>query len=121
MTARTGLRRAAGLVAAYAIALQAIFASSVLAASASVSAPPESAIVCSSADSGGAAVPPARGPHDCASACIAGGCGGGPAGSLPSFATIAFADPPQTWHAADAAVSRQSSVTSYAARSPPVA
>lgn len=119
MTARTGLRRAAGLVAAYAIALQAIFASSVQAAS--VSASGAQAVICSSADSAGTAVPPAKGQHDCASACIANGCGGGPAGNPPSFATIAFAHPPQTWHAADAPVSRPSSVTSYAARSPPVA
>lgn len=119
MTARTGLRRAAGLVAAYAIALQAIFASSLQAAS--VSAPGAPAVICSFADSAGTAGPPAKGPHDCASACLAGGCGGGLAGNLPSCAKIAFADPPLAWHAADAPGSRQSSVTAYAARSPPAA
>jgi hypothetical protein len=118
MTATACLRRATGLVAAYAIALQAIFASSVLAVAATT--PGAAGIVCSAHEPDGAALPPSRMNHDCAAACTMGGCNGTGAGASPSSGLVVFAVAPDDWRAAAPFALRHTMATPHGARSPPV-
>lgn len=71
MTAKSLLRRLAGLTAAYALALHAILAGSLM-ATASAGTEPVGAI-CASSEDGNS--PPAGILHDCAAACALAGCG----------------------------------------------
>ena len=82
MTAKSLLRRLAGLTAAYALALHAILAGSLMAA-ASAGTEPVAAICAGSVDGNSL---PAGMLHDCAAACALGGCSH--AAPLPAISRV---------------------------------
>lgn len=119
MTARACFRGTTGLLAAYALALQAIFGLSLTATARA--APDPSAILCAAhPDAGGTDAPATDARHDCALACMKGGCGAPSAGIEPKSKPLQF----EPWRAGPrpaiaARASRPASGTPHGARSPP--
>lgn len=119
MTARACFRSTIGLLAAYALALQAIFGLSLTAAA--QAAPDPAAILCAAhADAGGTDAPATDSRHDCALACMKGGCGAPSAGIEPASNALRFEPGRAGPRPAIATLaSRHASGTPHGARSPP--
>ncbi|MGE3145916.1 MAG: hypothetical protein AB7K35_10050 [Pseudorhodoplanes sp.] len=81
MRARSYPRRAIGLAAAYALALQAIFG---LSLGAAAQAAPGTVLCAVAPPAQDGALPPGA-LHDCAAACLSGGCGAPLTGALPDW------------------------------------
>lgn len=121
MTARAWFRSTTSLLAAYALALQAIFGLSLTAAA--QAAPDPAAILCAAhADTGGSDAPATGGRHDCAVACMKGGCGAPSAAIEPASNALRF-EPGRAGPRSGIATlpSRHASGTPHGARSPPQA
>ena len=79
-------RRAIGLAAAYALALQAIFGLSLGATAHAV----PGTVLCTVAPPAADGVPPAGAARDCAAACLSGGCGAPPVGAVADWQFCRF-------------------------------